>query len=103
MSTRNNIKILGLPEDKNCEKSWEDTEQIVKETSNKELKISSKEIQIERAHRVRKPQDGRPRPAVARFCSWKQKEAILVTARKKEPKNVRFFQDLSSRTLQQLG
>ena len=100
MSRRNNIKLLGLPEDKNSEKSWEDTEQIVKETINKELEISSEEIQIERAHRVGKPQDGRPRPVVARFCSWKQKEAILAAARKKKPKNVRFFQDLSSRTLQ---
>ena len=35
MSRRNNVKILGLPEDKNREKSWEDTEQIVKETINK--------------------------------------------------------------------
>ena len=35
MSRRNNIKILGLPEDKDREKSWEDTEQIVKETINK--------------------------------------------------------------------
>ena len=100
MSRRNNIKILGLPEDKNSEKSWEDTEQIVKETINKELEISSEEIQIERAHRMGKPHDGRPRPVVARFCSWKQKEAILAIARKKKPKNVRFFQDLSSRTLQ---
>ena len=55
MSRRNNLKILGLPEDKNREKSWEDTEQIVKETINKELEISSEEIQIERAHRVGKP------------------------------------------------
>ena len=100
MSRRNSIKILGLPEDKNHEKSWEDTEQIVKETINKELEISSEEIRIERAHRVGKPQDGRPRPVVARFCSWKQIEAILAIARKKKPKNVRFFQDLSSRTLQ---
>ena len=51
MSRRNNIKILGLPEDKNREKSWEDTEQIVNVTINKELEMSSEEIQIERAHR----------------------------------------------------
>ena len=78
----------------------EDTEQIVKETINKELEMSSEEIQIERAHRVGKPKDDRPRPVVARFCSWKQKEAILATAREKKPKSIRFFQDLCSRTLQ---
>ena len=86
MSRRNNIKILSLPEDKNREKSWEDTEQIVKETINKGLEISSEEIQIERAYRVGKPQDGRPRPVVARFFSWKQKEAILAIARKRNLK-----------------
>ena len=72
----------------------------MKETINKELEMSSEEIQIQRAHRVGKPRDDRSRPVVARFCSWKQKEAILATARKKMPKSVRFFQDLSSRTLQ---
>ena len=56
MSRCSNIKILGLPEDKNREKSWEDTKQIVKEMINKELEISSEEIQIERAHCVGKPQ-----------------------------------------------
>ena len=69
MSRRNNVKILGLPEEKYPEKSWQDTEQIVKETISKEVKIRSEEIQIERAHRVAKPQDGRPRPVVARFYS----------------------------------
>ena len=55
MSRRNNIKILGLPEDKDREKSWEDTEQIVKETINKEPEMSSEKIQIERAHRLSPP------------------------------------------------
>ena len=71
-----------------------------------------KEILIERAHRVGKPRplyaknsDGTnrkvpPRPVVVRFTSWKQKEAILATARKIKPKEIKFCQDLSSRTLQ---
>ena len=55
MSRCNNITILGLPEDKENEKTWTDTEEIV----NK----------IERAHCVAKPRDNRPRPVVARFTS----------------------------------
>ena len=35
MSRRNNIKILGLPEDKEEEKTWADTEEIVKASINK--------------------------------------------------------------------
>ena len=50
MSRRNNVKLLGLPEDKNREKSWENTDKIVKEMINKELEITSEEIQLERAH-----------------------------------------------------
>ena len=101
MSRCNNIKILGLPEDKNHEKSWEDTEEIVKETISKELEMSSEEIQLERAHRVGKPQDGRTRPVVARFCSWKQKNSHIGYCQNKKVQSVRLFQDLSSRTLQQ--
>ena len=69
------------------------------------------DVHIERAHHVGKPRplfvmnsDGtktksRPRPIIARFSSWKEKEAILATARKVKPKQIKFFQDLSSRTL----
>ena len=34
-SRRNNIKILGVEEDNTTEKSWDDTEQIVKTSSEK--------------------------------------------------------------------
>ena len=111
MSRRNNIKILGLIEDTEREKTWEDTETLVKKTVREQLHIEE-EILIERAHRVGKPlpsyaknSDGTnrkvpPRPVVVRFTSWKQKEAILATARKIKPKEIKFCQDLSSRTLQ---
>ena len=110
MSRRNNIKILGLPESKE-EKTWDDTENLVKQTIKNTLKIQD-EVQIERAHRVGKPRplsrkgkDGTkvkndPRSIVAKLTSWKQKEAILKAARKIQPKGVKLYQDLSSRTLE---
>ena len=67
---------------------------------------------IERAHRVGKPRPlfcckkdgGRvknpSRPIVAKFSTWKQKEAILIAARRTKPKDVQFYQDLSARTLE---
>ena len=58
--SRNNIKILGLPEDKEKEKTWADTKELVKESINKQLDFAAREIQIERAHRMRKPRDNRP-------------------------------------------
>ena len=41
-----------------------------------------------------------PRPVIARLACWKQKEAILKAAREVKPKEIRFFQDLSAKTLQ---
>ena len=92
MSRRNNIKVLDLPEEEG-EKTWADTEELVKKTVKEQLHYED-DVHIERAHRVGKPRplfvmnsDGtktksRPRPIIARFSSW-----------------IKFFQDLSSRTL----
>ena len=99
MSRRNNIKILGLSEDKEKEKTWADTE-MVKASINKQLDFAAEEIQIKRAHRVEKLRDNRPRPVVVRFTSWKQKEAILAKARQITPKDTKFYQDLSSKSLE---
>ena len=41
-----------------------------------------------------------PRPIVAKFISWKQREKVLSSARQKRPEGVSFFPDLSQRTLQ---
>ena len=98
-SRRNNIKLLGVPEDDD-ENSWDDTELIVKTLIKNKLGIQY-EVAIERAHRVRKkvqprPQSKkehgshvesastpRPRPIIAKIQSWKVKENILRIAQKK--------------------
>ena len=49
-SRRNNIKILGVQKDKDKEKTWDDTEIIVKDLIKKKLNYED-EIEIERAHR----------------------------------------------------
>ena len=45
ISRRNNIKILGLPEYKLKEKSWDDTEELVKGVIKEELKFDT-EVKI---------------------------------------------------------
>ena len=52
-SRKNNIKILGVEENNLTEKSWHDTEQMVKNIIREKLNISE-EINIEHAHRVGK-------------------------------------------------
>ena len=49
MSRRNDIKILGLLEDKLKEKSWDDTEELVKGVIKEKLKFDT-EVKIERVY-----------------------------------------------------
>ena len=51
-SRRNNIKIMGIDENKKMEKSWDDTEKIVSDVICKKLRIQEI-LHIERVHRVR--------------------------------------------------
>ena len=87
MSHANNVKIIGLNEDTDNEKTWEDTEELVITTIKEKLDIEG--VKTERAHHMGRPcplhrtnPDGSttkvpPHPVIARLSSWKQKEAIL--------------------------
>jgi len=113
-SRRNNIKIMGVPEDISTEKTWDDTEDVAKKLIKEELGIEE-EVEIERCHSVgdansanrRKKgnssnQNGgneKPRSIVAKFAKWKTKEFILKTARNKKPQGFMFVGDFSQRTL----
>ena len=108
MSRRNNIKILGLTEVTECEKTWEDMETLVKKTVREQLHVE-KEILIEKAHCV-----GKPRPLHAKNsygtnrchnCGpevhfMEAKGSNFANCKKIKPKEIKFCQDLSSRTLQ---
>ena len=106
-SRLNNVNIFSVPEDKD-EKSWNDTETVVKTLIRNKLEIQDG-IEIERAHRVgnkikSRPQSGghfeslkeslpAPHPIIAKIRFWKVKENILKTVRKN------FVNDFSQRTL----
>ena len=106
-SRRNNVRIIGVEE--GDDETWDKSEEVVKELVKKKLELSD-DLQIERAHRVGRKRnheetrpDGStygPRPIVAKFLSWKQREKVLSSARQKRPEGVSFFPDLSQRTLQ---
>ena len=104
-SRRCNVRIIGLPEDKQQEKTWDDTEHVVKKALKETLKLE-KNIDIKRCHGVNHRQqsgsshNNEPRPIVAKIASWKDKEIILMKAREFKPKGVKFVPDLSSRTIQ---
>ena len=103
-SRRNNIKVLGTQESEGGE-TWEESEKLVKDAIKEHLKIEDN-LLIERAHHVGKPRPpyrhvggskvaSKPRPIVARFQIWKEKEKVIRAARKSEPDRVQFFEDFA--------
>ena len=114
-SRRNNIKVFGIPEKDTNNGSdpevWEECEAAVKNEIHTKLKINPESMVIERAHRVGKRRDpfhhladgtkveSRPRPIVAKFLSWKDKDPVLRSARSIKPDGVQFLEDFSKRTL----
>ena len=107
---KNNVKILGVKEEK--DETWEQSENLVV-TKIRELLHIDEDLKVERAHRVGCPRyakrshDGskvkvepQPRPIVARFESWKQKEKVIKAARAFKPTNIMFLEDYSQWTLE---
>ena len=109
-SRHNNVKVLGIPEknEKDQIETWDECEEKVKE---EKLGIKT-ELIIERAHRVgrkrphpRNLENGskitsKPRPIVAQFAFWKQKDQVVQAARESKPKDVQFLEDYSKKTLE---
>ena len=103
-SRRNNIKILGIEENKDEEKTWDDTEEVVRKALKDKLNLEEN-FEIERCHRIKSGNKNprfanQPRPIVAKFCKWKDKESILRKARSLKPEGVKFFPDYTKRTLE---
>ncbi len=83
---RNNLRFLGIPE--KTGETWAICEHSVLQIIS-DLGLVSSAIQIERAHRLGPSStDGKsaPCPIIARFLSFKDKEAVLQKYWQKEPK-----------------
>ncbi|XP_064198055.1 uncharacterized protein LOC135258512 [Anguilla rostrata] len=78
-SWRSNIIIDGVLEE--CE-NWEMSEMKVQEILGKKLGLNVKYIEIERAHRVGKFDDSRPRQIVVKLLRYKDKQMIQSHAKK---------------------
>lgn len=108
-SRRKNIRIDGVPEETN--ESWSVTEGIVKKVLTEKLHLEF-EPTIERAHRIGRklrpsgsgnPSESlrsRPRTIVCRLNYWKEKEAILKSARQGKPTGMFINEDLATETLE---
>ena len=74
-SRRNNLIFHGIPQPKGLE-TWAECERTLKEVIRAELEVEE-EVEIERAHRLRGG-DTTPRPVIACFKSFKDKENVLA-------------------------
>ena len=104
-SRRNNVKIMGIPENDDSKESWEESENKAIEAIRPKLKIAQ-EIKVERAHRIGRPRPpfrhiggakvrSKPRPIIVKFQNWKHREMVVKTAQQNEARRVevlrRFF------------
>ena len=107
-SRHNNMELIGIPE--NESESWDESIEIFKSQVKNALK-SPDDLDIERTHRVGQKRqfftrrDGsrvktNPRPIVAKFKDWKQKEKVTNAAKKLRPVGMKFVDDFSKRTLE---
>lgn len=78
-SRRDNLKFYGIADE--TKESWEQSEVKIREYIKTELNIDESNVKIERAHRL--PSKTSPRPIIAKFSFYKDKETILKAYRQK--------------------
>ncbi|XP_074144099.1 uncharacterized protein LOC141555273 [Sminthopsis crassicaudata] len=105
-SRRDNLRIIGLPENYDQKKSLDSIlQEIIKENCPETVETEGK-VDVERIHRTPSeidPKKRTPRNIVAKLQNYHTKEKILQAARKKQFKyqgaTIRVTQDLAASTL----
>lgn len=90
-SRRKNVRINGM-EERDGTETWEQT--AAKVTSVLEDKMQLSGLVLERAHRVGARREGKPRPIVARFSRYCDRDAVLRNGRKLKGTNIFVNEDL---------
>lgn len=94
-SRRNNLRFEGITEKPG--ESWHDTEQTLRTLIKEKMKLDVSKLEIERAHRVGNKTRSTPRPIVARFLRYKDRDVILKNGSKLKGTNVFVNDDVSDR------
>ena len=97
---RNNLQIDGVAEI--AAENWADTEAVVRKSFTPALKLPEAQpnaIRIEHAHRTGPNYTVRPKTIVVRFETYKDRDCILRT-RKKKPRGIFVNEDLSHRVME---
>nr|XP_047146215.1 uncharacterized protein LOC105844348 [Hydra vulgaris] len=94
-SRRNNHRIEGIYE--NDKESWGDTEKKVQTFFTEKLGL--KDVEIERAHRTGRKNDGRPRTIILNLQKYKDKIGILKELYRLKGTNTFVNEDFSRETV----
>lgn len=96
-SRRNNLRFDGIAEIE--EETWEKTENLIYDFLKTKLNLEhADDIEIERAHRVRKKVKGKPRTIVVRFLRFKDKSKILRSCKVLKDLPFSVYEDFSRET-----
>lgn len=96
-SRRNNLRFDGIAEV--VDETWEKTEALVQDFLKTKLEVNNVEnIVIERAHRVSKKVQGKPRTIVVKFFNFKDKSNILSKCKKLKDLPFSVYEDFSRET-----
>ena len=96
-SRRNNLCFDGIKED--ARESWSDSEKKIKDLLASKFNIATDNFTVERAHRIGRRKEGKPRMIVAKFQSYKTKETILKKKSCLKGTNMFIREDFSDKTL----
>lgn len=93
-SRRNNLIIYGLNEEQD-----ETSEMLEKTVNQKVIKdiLEMNPVEIERVHRIGKPDPNKTRPIIFKLLDWRQKSQILARGRKLKDTGVSIGEDFSKR------
>nr|XP_047135285.1 uncharacterized protein LOC124812530 [Hydra vulgaris] len=93
-SRRNNLRIVGIPE--NANESWDETEEKVQNLLCNKLGV--KGIEIERAHRVGPKKEAQSRTIILKLLRFKDKSNILKETHKLKGLSIYVNEDFSQET-----
>ena len=92
-SRRENLKFFGVPENTECT-----TKEVIYQFLEENQKIDQprEKIEFQRIHRLGKPNSSKPRPIIARFLRYSDRELVMDNARKhlKGHKVFHVFEDI---------
>lgn len=93
-SRRNNIRIFGMPEKQN-----ENLEDSVIDIFEKKLNVHVPKEAIERIHRTGRHSEGKTRPVIIKFLSYKTRQQVLNNKKKFKGTNFIVYEDLTKTRL----